>query len=442
MGLCPQHNMLFPSLTVFEHMIFFGMLKGISMKEARQEGDFFIERLNLVPKKNRPSSALSGGMKRKLHLAMALTGPSEILMLDEPTSGMDPEARRAMWDVLQEMKKSRTIMLTTHFMEEADVLGDRIAIMADGKVKCCGSPMFLKSNLGAGFTLTITKESTTSSKAIVDLVASHVPTSKLKNENSLEVIIELDIPDAGSLPPLATALDKSKAEVGFSSFGFSKTTIEDVFLRVGEERDRHESVQVDEKKMYEDINVSDQRKVKGSMLLLNHFKGLFTKRMLSTLRMWKTYAALSVLSILVIVAMCYIVNNPLRPTPPDAVPRSMSDFTGYDSDNKFAIDTSSDFDPNFLKSVESVLANKATGIIREANLTYFLAEKADYDIIDYSKTYIAGISLEATKQYDFCEGEEIKSIPMIAMRFEMPLFSSFKARNLSGTTQFHITRDH
>ena len=72
----------------------------------------------------------------------------KILILDEPTSGMDPQARRGMWDVLQTLKKDRTIMLTTHFMEEADVLGDRIAIMADGKVKCSGSPMFLKSNLG------------------------------------------------------------------------------------------------------------------------------------------------------------------------------------------------------------------------------------------------------------------------------------------------------
>ena len=182
LGLCPQHNMLFPSLNVFEHLIFFGMvlyhysfhriyailklfqLKGISMKEAKRDANFYIDNLNLKAKKFVSSTALSGGMKRKLHLAMALTGPSKvwfffneglemncfikILILDEPTSGMDPQARRGMWDVLQTLKKDRTIMLTTHFMEEADVLGDRIAIMADGKVKCSGSPMFLKSNLG------------------------------------------------------------------------------------------------------------------------------------------------------------------------------------------------------------------------------------------------------------------------------------------------------
>ena len=159
------------------------------------------------------------GMKRKLHLAMALTGNTkvsseclhvfncgsgsgfvilwghyqtildaarqlfdlqflpiainltvyQVLILDEPTSGMDPEARRGMWDVLQSLKEDRTIMLTTHFMEEADVLGDRIAIMSEGQVKCCGSPMFLKTNLGAGFTLTLTKDSQTPSEPLLKL---------------------------------------------------------------------------------------------------------------------------------------------------------------------------------------------------------------------------------------------------------------------------------
>ena len=97
------------------------------------------------------------------------TSVFQVLILDEPTSGMDPEARRGMWDVLQSLKEDRTIMLTTHFMEEADVLGDRIAIMSEGQVKCCGSPMFLKSNLGAGYTLTITKESQTPSEPLLNL---------------------------------------------------------------------------------------------------------------------------------------------------------------------------------------------------------------------------------------------------------------------------------
>ena len=87
-------------------------------------------------------------MKRRVNLGMALMGDSRILMLDEPTSGMDPQARRSTWDLLQAEKKKRTILLTTHFMEEADVLGDRIAIMAKGRVQCSGTSLFLKKKLG------------------------------------------------------------------------------------------------------------------------------------------------------------------------------------------------------------------------------------------------------------------------------------------------------
>ena len=87
-------------------------------------------------------------MKRKVNLGIALVGDSTVVMLDEPTSGMDPQARRYTWDLLQHEKKKRTILLTTHFMEEADILGDRIAIMARGQIQCYGTSMFLKRKLG------------------------------------------------------------------------------------------------------------------------------------------------------------------------------------------------------------------------------------------------------------------------------------------------------
>ena len=121
--------MLFVDLTVIEHLIFFGMLKGVSMAEARRQAMTYTEKLDLVPKRNVNAEKLSGGMKRKLHLGIALIGDSSVVMLDEPTSGMDPEARRHMWDLLQEIKKERTMILTTHFMEEADVLGAKIQLL-------------------------------------------------------------------------------------------------------------------------------------------------------------------------------------------------------------------------------------------------------------------------------------------------------------------------
>ena len=87
-------------------------------------------------------------MKRKVNLGISLVGDSTVVMLDEPTSGMDPQARRYTWDLLQAEKKKRTILLTTHFMEEADILGDRIAIMARGQIQCYGTSLFLKRKLG------------------------------------------------------------------------------------------------------------------------------------------------------------------------------------------------------------------------------------------------------------------------------------------------------
>lgn len=104
--------------------------------------------MNLFDKRHELAERLSGGMKRKLCLGMAIIGDSNILILDEPTSGMDPESRRELWDLLLSWRQSKTILITTHFMEEADALGDWIAIMANGKLQCYGTPMFLKAKYG------------------------------------------------------------------------------------------------------------------------------------------------------------------------------------------------------------------------------------------------------------------------------------------------------
>ena len=105
----------------------------MSKGAAKKEGETYIKMLNLEQKRKVIVTKLSGGMKRKVNLGIALIGNSQVVMLDEPTSGMDPEARREMWDLLNSLKKGRTILLTTHFMEEADVLGDRIAIINCGR---------------------------------------------------------------------------------------------------------------------------------------------------------------------------------------------------------------------------------------------------------------------------------------------------------------------
>lgn len=113
--------------------------------------------IELGGQRNQLASTLSGGQKRKLSVAISMIGDSKIVMLDEPTSGMDTTARRRLWDMLKKNKGEKIVILTTHYMDEADILGDRIAIMSEGQVQCTGSSLFLKKRYGVGYNLVMAK---------------------------------------------------------------------------------------------------------------------------------------------------------------------------------------------------------------------------------------------------------------------------------------------
>nr|XP_040569768.1 phospholipid-transporting ATPase ABCA1-like [Lepeophtheirus salmonis] len=155
LGICPQHNVLFQYLTVKEHFILFSLLKNTDNRADDPEIDSLISEIGLNKKKNAFPAQLSGGMKRKLCIGLALVGGSRVIILDEPTAGVDPFSRRSIWDILIRYKTGRTIILTTHFMDEADLLGDRIAIISEGKLITCGSSLFLRNRFGNGYYLTI-----------------------------------------------------------------------------------------------------------------------------------------------------------------------------------------------------------------------------------------------------------------------------------------------
>jgi ATP-binding cassette subfamily A (ABC1) protein 3 len=126
-------------------------------KSKQQEIEKMLKEVDLEYKKDTRASDLSGGQKRKLSVAIAIIGGSKVVMLDEPTSGMDLTARRILWNMLKSYKQDRIIILTTHYMDEADSLGDRIGIMSEGKLVCLGSPLFLKNKFGVGYNLTLVK---------------------------------------------------------------------------------------------------------------------------------------------------------------------------------------------------------------------------------------------------------------------------------------------
>ncbi|XP_059142657.1 phospholipid-transporting ATPase ABCA3-like [Physella acuta] len=229
-GMCPQYDILFSKLTCKEHLIFFLKLKGSYSPKVVLS---VVERLvsvGLQDKVNCLASQLSGGQKRKLSLASAFCGDTRVVFLDEPSTGLDPAARQEMWAFLKTMREGRTILLTTHYMDEADVLGDRIAIMAEGRVKCCGTPMFLKRAYGSRYRMTVVKEGQCQSGDVTDQVINFIPGAKFITETNLE--IQYSLPD-DSLPiyhHLLKYLEENGPDLHVSSFGLTATSMEDVFM--------------------------------------------------------------------------------------------------------------------------------------------------------------------------------------------------------------------
>ncbi|EQC40235.1 hypothetical protein SDRG_02883 [Saprolegnia diclina VS20] len=231
MGVCPQHNILYDDLTVSEHLRFYAAIKGVADVAAAVTAT--LAEVDLVDKAKDKVKALSGGMKRKLSVGIALLGNSSVVFLDEPTSGMDPYSRRSVWELLLRNRSKRIMILTTHYMEEADVLGDRIAIMANGALQCVGSALFLKNRFGAGYTLTLVKADASSAMdAVSSLIMTHVPSALLTSNVASEVSFQLPTHATSSFPDLFAALDDDLASYGLTSYGISVTTLEDVFIKV------------------------------------------------------------------------------------------------------------------------------------------------------------------------------------------------------------------
>ncbi|NXN15215.1 ABCA2 protein, partial [Indicator maculatus] len=276
LGMCPQHNVLFDRLTVEEHLWFYSQLKSMAEEEIRKEMDKMIEDLELSNKRHSLVQTLSGGMKRKLSVAIAFVGGSRAVILDEPTAGVDPYARRAIWDLILKYKPGRTILLSTHHMDEADLLGDRIAIISHGKLKCCGSPLFLKSTYGDGYKLTVVKKqsdtrngtepgqlhsplahsslSPCSEPRVSQFIKKYVASCLLISDTNTELsyILPSEAVKKGCFERLFQHLEQSLEELDLTSFGLMDTTLEEVFLKVSEEDQSLENSDVDMKESKKD----------------------------------------------------------------------------------------------------------------------------------------------------------------------------------------------
>lgn len=151
LGIAPQKNVLWDLVTVEEHIRIFNSLKSSGQRASNESLSFLIKAIDLDRKAGSRAKTLSGGQKRKLQLGMMLTGGSSVCCVDEVSSGLDPLSRRKIWDILLAERGSRTIILTTHFLDEADLLADRIAILSKGTLRAVGSSVELKEKLGGGY---------------------------------------------------------------------------------------------------------------------------------------------------------------------------------------------------------------------------------------------------------------------------------------------------
>lgn len=290
-GICPQHNILFDELTVREHIEFYCKLKGLKRADVKSEVKKYVELLNLESKINAKSNTLSGGMQRKLAFAIALCGGSMVVLCDEPTSGMDPVARRELWNVLQSEKIGRTILLTTHFMDEADILGDRIVIMAEGEFKCGGTAFFLKKRFGEGYRLTCVKADGCDSSRITRFIQRYITDIEILNEFESEVSYIMRYEHAEHFEEIFFRLEKNLRSFRLSSYGISSAELEEVFLKLGTEK-KSKKITNDDDKLYEEYDM-----LGGFRLILNQCCAMFKKRIYWLTRNWILFVVLHLILI-------------------------------------------------------------------------------------------------------------------------------------------------
>lgn len=149
-GVCPQDLALYPEFSALDNLVFFGRMVGLKGTESTAQAGTVLELIGLSEHAKGRVDKFSGGMKRRLNLGIALMGRPQLLFLDEPTVGIDPQSRNHIFDTLGGLKKEgKTILYTTHYMEEADRLCDRVAIMDGGRIVALDTPAGLKSQLGS-----------------------------------------------------------------------------------------------------------------------------------------------------------------------------------------------------------------------------------------------------------------------------------------------------
>lgn len=227
LGLCPQKNVLWDELTVYEHVRIFNQLKAApGAADTRAQTEALIRACDLGHKTKARSATLSGGQKRKLQLAMMFTGGSKVCCVDEVSSGLDPLSRRKIWDILLAERGERTFLLTTHFLDEADVLSDYVAILSKGHLKIKGTAVQLKHEVGVGYRVSVPAHQDPKLRTL-DFAGLSVRRSHRESEDR----ITYWLPTSAEASRFLGQLRAHEVE----DYDIVGPTLEDVFLALAEE---------------------------------------------------------------------------------------------------------------------------------------------------------------------------------------------------------------
>jgi ABC-2 type transport system ATP-binding protein len=227
-GVVPQTNTLDRSLTVWENLYFHGRFFGMSGATARSEADRLLEQFRLAERGKEPVAALSGGMAQRLMVARAIMHRPATLFLDEPTAGLDPQSRLALWEILGELHgEGQTILLTTHYMEEADELCNRLAIIDRGRLLALGPPAELKRSTGADTIVTV--QANGDLDALAKVLEAEVPGAQQATRVDSSVVVEVRN-QVGVLPVVFNVAERGGFDV--SDLSINEPTLETVFINL------------------------------------------------------------------------------------------------------------------------------------------------------------------------------------------------------------------
>ncbi|KAG1714023.1 ATP-binding cassette sub-family A member 3 [Nymphon striatum] len=406
LGYCPQVSAYLGELTVKEHLQLIATLKGYPSALMPTEIEKVIDQVKLKDKTNESASVLSGGMKRRLSLAMALIGDTKVLLLDEPTSGLDPEARKEVWNILQSIRAEKTVLLTTHYMEEADALGDRIAIMSDGSLFCVGTPLFLKNKFGAGYHLRMIKKDGCDVERILVFVREMLQ-AEIERDSGKELSLLIDFKDTDKFPDFFRNFQSCLENLCIESFSVSVTNMEDVFLKVDELVTKsNSSIETEELDSDSEIDgnkgVHTPLKIKmfkleeyqtGMTLIFLQVYALFLKRFHYSKRQVASFFLLVVLPIAFVTAAVLIGNhfsgkNPIQNEPPTKV--SLADM--YKDTNILYHGENDKIGALFKKEIK----NQGCSLVEAKDIQRKILKIADSSIYNYKYSYPIGAKIVKT----------------------------------------------